>query len=105
MRVSEIVPLLADLIERSSLPRSAGQLRAIAHLKAIPDYLARRRLDEWESDLPPPSGDDHPITASLLDAVYELGRYNLYTQFNSEETLREYATIAAKFLESGLSPP
>ena len=43
--------------------------------------------------------------ASLLDAIYELGRYNLYTRFQPERTLRAYATVAAKLLESGLTPP
>jgi hypothetical protein len=103
--VHEIIPILAGLAERSSLPRSAAQGRFIAHLRSIPEHLAQRRLDEWEHNVPKGNSDDEPLIAVLIEAVYELGTLNLYTKFNRERTLREYAIVAAKFLEAGLSPP
>jgi hypothetical protein len=103
--VGEIVPILADLIEQSSLPRSEPQQRAIAHLKSIASYLERRRLDEWDERFPWESIEDGSEVASLLEGVFELGRFNLYAGFDGDGTLREYATVGAKFLEAGLSPP
>jgi hypothetical protein len=103
--VSEIVTILAELIEQSSLPRSEAQQRAIAHLKSIQSYLERRRLDEWEEQFPWESIQDGSQVASLVEGAFELGRFNLYAQFDPAGTLREYATVGAKFLNAGLSPP
>lgn len=105
MTIGEIVPILAELIKQSSLPRSEAQQRAIAHLKAIPSYLERRRLDEWEKEFPWESFEDGSEVASLLEGVFKLGRFNLYAGFDRAGTLREYATVGAAFLEVGLSPP
>ncbi|MFT3788620.1 MAG: hypothetical protein QM770_21015 [Tepidisphaeraceae bacterium] len=105
MTISEVVPILADLVEKSPLPRSDVQRQAIEHLKTISDFVVRRNLDEWEAGFPWESTRDGSVVASLLEDVYELGRYNLYTQFNRERTLREYATVGAKLLQAGLSPP
>ena len=103
--ISEIVPLLAHLLDRSALPRSAVQSQAISHLKAIPDYVSRGCLDQWDADFPWASTQDGSDMAGLLEDVFELGRANLYTLFNGDRTLREYATVGAKFLQAGLSPP
>ena len=105
MRISEIIPLLAELLEQSPLSRSDIQKQAIAHLKAIPDFVARRRLDEWEESFPWESTRDGSKIALLIGEVYELGRYNLYCRFNPAGTLRAYAAVGAMFLEAGLSPP
>ena len=106
--ISQVVSTLTELIERSPLPRSETQQKAIAHLKTIPDYVTRKRLDEWETNFPWESveGESSGSTiASLLEAVFELARYNLYTQFDSKGTMSEYATVSAKLLAAGLSPP
>jgi hypothetical protein len=103
--IHEIVPILAVLAEKSSLPRSPAQERLIAHLKSFPEYLARRRLDEWDDNVPEGSSEDEKLMAMLLEGIYELGRSNLYAGFQRERTLREYAVVAAQFLEAGLSPP
>lgn len=105
MTVGDIVPILAELIEQSSLPRSEVQRRAIAHLKSIPSYIELRRLDEWDVQFPWESIEDGSEVASLLEGVFELGRFNLYGGFDGAGTLREYATVGAKFLAVGLSPP
>jgi hypothetical protein len=105
LTIHEVVPILAELLERSPLPRSARQAQATVHLKAIPDYLARHRLDAWEEDFPWESTQDGSAIAPLLKRVYELGCYNLYTMFNPQRTLREYATVCANFLEVGIVPP
>ncbi len=105
MTISELVPILADLVEKSPLPRSDVQRQALLHLKAIPDFVVGQNLDEWEAAFPWESTEDDSLLAALLEGIYELGRYNLYTQFNRERTLREYAKVGAKLLQAGLSPP
>jgi hypothetical protein len=102
MTIREVVPMLA---ERSPLPRSARQAQAIAHLKALPHYLARHRLETWEADFGWEITEDGSAIAPLLKQVYELARYNMYTMFDPQRTLREYATVCANFLEAGIVPP
>jgi predicted component of type VI protein secretion system len=105
MTVSELVVVLARIVERSSLARSANQEKIIAGLAAMPEYLQRRRLDLWEHSIPSEDGSDNPVMGWLLDEIFEFGRCNLYTQFSPERSLQAYATVGAKLLEAGLSPP
>ena len=105
MKVTELVVALADLIDRSPLRRSPMQQQKIAHLKSMPEYSERRHLDDWDGDLPESSSEDDPVTADLLEAVFELGRFNLYTMFDRRGTLREYASVRDKFLAAKLNPP
>jgi hypothetical protein len=105
MNVSELVPLLAQIVDASDLRRSPNQQEMIAVLVAMPEYTRRRHLDEWEAAYPSKREGDDVVAGELLEAIFELGRYNLYTQFNAAETLREYAIISAQLLRAGLSSP
>src|SRR5947209_14278988 len=101
MNVTDLVLILARLLETAPVRCSENQETMIAVLKAMPDYSRRRRLSEWEAQFPEPRDGDDPVAGQLLDAIFALGQYNLYTQFDPAGTLCEYAVVGAKLLAAG----
>lgn len=105
MRVGEIVANLATLIWKSGRPLSPTQRHMVEALRMLPEFVELRHVDLLEVAFPPPIDADDQATNRLLVALYELGRFNLYTLFDAAGTLREYGKVAAMMQEQGFDPP
>lgn len=82
------------------------QVRSTARaLATMPYWLERGRLDLWEQHVQECRVDEvlesPPLT--LLDEVFEFGRYNLYAAFNPEETAREFTRLRLLLSRSGIA--
>ena len=77
-------------------------------LRAMPLYAEAARLDLWEGacmDVAPLNEGDQSPLGNLLDAVFTLGRYNLYAAFDASGTRGEFAEVVRQFTDAGIPVP
>lgn len=82
-------------------PRVRPAAQALA---SMPYWSEQRRLDKWEAqvqEVVPVTMDQSPAM-SLLDEVFEFGRFNLYAAFQAEETAEEFRKLIVRLSEQGL---
>ena len=105
MRISALVSDLAMIIRESGRVLSPTQRHMVDILGMLPDFVALRRADLFEAVFPPSIESDDPGLNRLLESIYNLACYNLYTQFDPKGTLRGYGEVAAIMRERGFEPP
>jgi len=79
------------------------RVRPAAHaLASMPDW---RLLDEWEAYVQDvfPVTADQSLPMSLLDEVFEFGRFNLYAAFQAGETAKEFRKLIVRLSEHGVT--
>jgi len=71
-------------------------------LASMPDW---RLLDEWEAHVQDvfPASAVQSLPMSLLDEVFEFGRFNLYAAFQAEETAKEFRKLIVRLSEHGVT--
>jgi hypothetical protein len=82
------------------------RVRPAAHaLASMPDWLEQRRLDEWEAHVHEvvPVTTDQGLPMSLLNEVFEFGRFNLYGAFQAEKTVNEFRKLIVRLSEHGVT--
>jgi hypothetical protein len=82
------------------------RVRPAAHaLASMPDWLKQRRLDLWEAHFQElvPVTTDQSLPMSLLDEVFEFGRFNLYGAFQAEKTVKEFRKLVVRLSEYGVT--
>ncbi len=68
----------------------------------MPLFQDVRRLDLWEASFQEVVPTENASkTEELLDELFELGRYNLYTVFQPERTQEYYQKLREKLAGSG----
>jgi hypothetical protein len=82
-------------------PRVGSVVQA---LESMPSWFEQRRLDQWEEEVTGvlPAEDQSSLPISLLVAVFEFGRFNLYGAFQPEKTSAEFRTLTARLSKLGL---
>jgi hypothetical protein len=108
MGVCQAVAALADALAASGRVLTPQQELLAYLLRAMPLYSEVRRLDAWESaclDVPRLNEGDQSPVGRLLDAVFALGRYNLYAAFDESGTRGEFSDVARQFAEASIPVP
>ena len=105
MLIGALVAKLAMIVRESGRGLSPTQRHMVDVLGMLPVFVTLRRADLWEAVFPPSIGADDAGMNRLLEAIYNLGCYNLYTQFDPRGTLRAYGEVAAIMREQGFEPP
>lgn len=82
-------------------PRVRPAAQAVA---SMPDWLKQRRLDLWEAHVQEvfPVTTERGTPMSLLDEVFEFGRFNLYTAFQADKTANVFRKLIVQLSEHGL---
>jgi len=77
---------------------------AARELASITDWFEQRRLDEWEARVQVvlPVTSDQSLPISLLNEVFEFGRFNLCGAFQAEKTAEEFRKLIVRLSEHGL---
>lgn len=84
----------------SNLPKTPFQLLQLKSLALMPDYAQVRHLDLWEYQLQEifainidPINSNYLAVNSIIEALFELARVNLYSQFNPNLTFQAYLQL------------
>ncbi|MFN8073885.1 MAG: hypothetical protein U0Q15_00525 [Kineosporiaceae bacterium] len=110
MGVTDAVALLTEAVEGSGLCTTPREQLVAALLKLMPLYGATSRLDLWEGHVGAAAfeiGADWPASTceQALEAIYELGRLNLYGQFSADATAAELAQLRSRLTGLGITLP
>ncbi|GEM_PF-1497389 len=112
MQVSETVRTLAQAISATRTTLSPRHRLLLALLQLMPLYCEARRLDAWEAAilaaLPRVNDRSDADTSGmghLLEEVFEFGRLNLYTSFDSSGTGDCYANLSKLFERANIDCP
>jgi hypothetical protein len=103
----EIVGSLADAVAAKHGNRSGWQDLLLHILRSAPGYRDAGRLDAWDEAFRYARGDAESTSPiiELLDAIYDLGSYNMYGSFDVPGTQQEYDRLVRKFDAAGIPTP
>ena len=105
MPICETVSMIAKRLEEQLPGPTANQLKMLAVLKAMPDYKQRGELPLWNADYKSSRNKDEKSTPNFaaIELVYELGRYNLFGEFDEDGVLRRYHITVAELARRNIS--
>ena len=98
MPITETVVKLAKCVAKARSPMTDWERSLYDALLKMPEFLERDNLDGWEKnfleafaqgEFVKESANNCLVTSHLLREIFELGRYNLYTAFDTSGVLRE----------------
>lgn len=81
------------------------EVRSIAlALASMPSWMQQRRLDLWESHVQDvfAKADVATVPMSLLEAIFDLGAFNLYGTFDADGTARNLRSVMDLCAHHGL---
>ncbi|PHS10656.1 MAG: hypothetical protein COA78_10870 [Blastopirellula sp.] len=99
MPIAETVVILANTIATARDPLTQWETSLYEALIQLPRFRDVMEIDEWERLFREAwrkgaeNADGYFSTSRLLEQVFELGRYNLYTAFNSSATCGQLNTL------------
>lgn len=103
---------LAEVVLTSKHKISSSQNIQLQILKLLPAYFEYRRLDAWEFVFQNALGPEESEVGvqkkpdevdRLIAALFELGRFNMYSAFEAEMTWEYTQTLIQNFSDSGLT--
>jgi hypothetical protein len=103
----EVVGLLAEAVAAKYIQRSEWDNLLIHILRSAPIYRDAGRLDAWDEAFRDARGDvdrSSPIVV-LLDAIADLGSYNMYGAFDLAGTQQEYSRVVQTLEAEGVVIP
>lgn len=106
MGVCAVVAELAEAVAEARGPLGPRHALMVHVLRSAPVYSRAGRLDAWEGAYQDAGGDDesHPVDR-LLDAIFSLGRHNLYVGFDEPGTADRYRRLARDLAAVGVPVP
>jgi hypothetical protein len=107
MGLCEVVGCLADAVAAKYDNRSGWHTLLIHILRSASIYRDAGRLDAWDDAFRDARGDkdDSSPIVELLDAIADLGSYNLYGAFDAPGTRQEYHRVLQLFEAEGVLAP
>ena len=106
MGVCEVIAVLADAVAAMHHPLHHRHVLMVHVLRSALVYRQAGRLDAWESAYIDAEGNVEPTPINeLLDSIFDLGRNNLYTQFDEAGTQEYYRKLVRQFSEAGILTP
>jgi hypothetical protein len=107
MALCEVVGSLADAVAAKHDNRSGWHNLLIHILRAAPIYRDAGRLDAWDEAFRYARGDKEASAqiVELLDAIADLGIYNMYGAFDVPGTQQEYDRVAQTLKAAGVLTP
>ena len=83
-------------------PRVRSAAQALA---SMPDWAEQQRLDLWEKHVQEVISVEEPnsLPMSLIEGVFEFGRFNLYGAFQPEQTADEFRRLMVRLSSLGLA--
>lgn len=106
MGLCEIVGSLADAVAATQDDRSGWQNLLLHILRSAPIYRDADRLDVWDEAFRYARGEAEPSPfVELIDAIHDLGSYNLYGAFDASGTQQEYDRLVQRFRAAGIPTP
>lgn len=107
MGLCEAVADLAVAVANARAPLTAREAYLLYVLRGMPRFRDVARLELWElayKEVAPPFVGGTQ-TERLIDAVFELGRNNLYGVYNVPNTAEYYRKISATLAAAGVPLP
>jgi hypothetical protein len=102
----EVVGSLADSVEEAQGNLSGWHNLLLHILRSASIYRDAGRLDAWDEAFRYARGDtESSHLVELIDAIYDLGSYNMYGAFDVPGTQQEYERLVQKFQEAGIPTP
>ena len=88
--------------------RVASDPALLAYVNAIasmPEWVERRRLDLWESEVTAREAKGASALHALARGVFELGAFNMYAAIEEAETAKLFEELRAAFAAAGVDAP
>jgi hypothetical protein len=103
----DVVGSLADAVAATHHHRSGWHNLLIHILRAAPIYRDAGRLDAWDEAFRYARGDAEATSpiVELLDAVSDLGSFNMYGAFDVSGTQQEFIRLVRRFEAAGVPTP
>jgi hypothetical protein len=106
MGVCEVVAALAEAVEEARRPLHPRHALMVHVLRSASVYRDAGRMDAWEGAYQDAGGHvESESVDELLDAIFELGRHNLYCAFDEVGTWGDYRELVRQFKEAGVPTP
>jgi hypothetical protein len=105
MPICETVSVLAKQLEEQLSSVTPEQSRMLAILKEMPRYRQKGDLHSWSTDYKNSrnKNENSDPNFSAIELIYEIGRYNLSTEFDQEGTVRLYHIATAMLAKGNIS--
>ena len=115
MPISETVVTLAKCVAKARSPLTDWERSLYDALLKMPKFREQNSLDGWEKqflealatgEFVEESSNSCMVTSHLLKEIFELGRYNLYTAFDTPGVRRELnALVRCLRVNHNIEPP
>jgi hypothetical protein len=115
MPIAETVVSLAKCVAKARSPLTEWERSLYDALLKMPEFREQDSLDAWEKqflealakgEFVEESSNSCLVTSQLLKAIFELGRYNLYTAFDTPGVRRELnALVRCLRVNHNIEPP
>jgi hypothetical protein len=107
MGVCDTVSRLADAVETELKPKLPHHRNLLEILRRMPSYRDDEKLSDWESDFlkETPEDEDESAIGQITWEIFEFGRLNLYSAFDSAGTKEDYRWLCELLFSSGVKPP
>ncbi len=106
MGVCEFVGSLADAVAATQGGISGWHNLLLHILRSAPIYRDAGRLDAWDEAFRHARGAaESSHLLELIDAIFDLGSYNMFGAFDTSGTQQEYERLVQKFQAAGILVP
>ncbi len=105
MPICETIASLAKQLEAQLSTITPTQSKMLDVLKAMPRYNQREDLCGWSAAYKATrnKNEESDPNYSAIEAIYEIGRYNISTEFDEEGTVRLYHIATAMLAKRNIA--